>query len=109
MVKPADCGRFAAGHELAAGEGRHGEPGADGIHRSAVWKDLQLKFSAIREQRDVKDGRDEDLNQEPEMVRAFRDTWELGVHSYLTYLRERLLLARELLAETGSIFVQISD
>ena len=43
------------------------------------------------------------------MIRAFRDTWELGIHSYLTYLRDRLLLARELLAETGSCFVQISD
>ena len=43
------------------------------------------------------------------MIRAFRDTWELGVHSYLTYLRDRLFLARELLADTGSCFVQISD
>lgn len=60
-------------------------------------------------QRDVKDRKDEDLTQEPEMIRAFRDTWELGVHSYLTYLRDRLLLARELLHESGSCFVQISD
>ena len=43
------------------------------------------------------------------MIKAFRDTWELGIHSYLTYLRDRLLLARELLAESGSVFVQISD
>ena len=43
------------------------------------------------------------------MIRAFRDTWELGIHSYLTYLRDRLLLARELLHESGSVFVQISD
>src|SRR6266853_2807569 len=50
-----------------------------------------------------------DLTQEPEMIRAFRDTWELGIHSYLTYLRDRLLLARDLLHETGSCFVQISD
>ncbi|MBU3680130.1 MAG: site-specific DNA-methyltransferase, partial [Candidatus Kapabacteria bacterium] len=54
-------------------------------------------------------GKDEDLTQEPEMIKAFRDTWELGIHSYLTYLRDRLLLARELLSETGSVFVQISD
>lgn len=53
--------------------------------------------------------KDEDLNQEPEMVKAFRDTWELGIHSYLSYLRDRLLLARELLSESGSVFVQISD
>jgi adenine-specific DNA-methyltransferase len=57
----------------------------------------------------VKDGKDEDLTAEPEMIKAFRDTWELGIHSYLTYLRDRLLLARELLTESGSIFVQISD
>lgn len=53
--------------------------------------------------------KDEDLTQEPEMIKAFRDTWELGIHSYLTYLRNRLLLARDLLADSGSIFVQISD
>src|SRR3970040_1943648 len=48
--------------------------------------------------RDVKDRKDEDLTQEPEMIKAFRDTWELGIHSYLTYLRDRLLLSRDLLA-----------
>jgi adenine-specific DNA-methyltransferase len=58
--------------------------------------------------RDVKD-RDEDLTREPEMVKAYRDTWTLGVHSYLSYLRDRLLLCKELLADTGSIFVQIND
>jgi adenine-specific DNA-methyltransferase len=57
----------------------------------------------------VKDGVDADLSREPEMVKAYRDTWEVGVHSYLTYLRDRLALARELLSEQGSIFVQISD
>ncbi len=66
-------------------------------------------FQPFVNKRDVKDGRDEDLTAEPEQIRAFRDTWELGIHSYLTYLRDRLLLARELLAESGSIFVQISD
>lgn len=58
--------------------------------------------------RDVKDS-DSDLTREPEMVRAYRDTWHLGVHSYLTYLRDRFLLAHELLNATGSLFVQISD
>lgn len=53
--------------------------------------------------------KDEDLSQEPEMIKAFRDTWELGIHSYLSYLRDRLLLARELLSDTGSVFIQISD
>ncbi len=66
-------------------------------------------FQPFVNKRDVKDGKDEDLTQEPEMIKAFRDTWELGIHSYLTYLRDRLLLARELLSETGSVFVQISD
>ncbi len=59
-------------------------------------------------QRDVKD-RKQDLTREPEMVKAYRDTWTLGIHSYLAYLRDRLAMARELLADTGSIFVQISD
>lgn len=59
--------------------------------------------------REVKDRKDKDLTQEPEMIKAFRDTWEIGIHSYLTYLRDRLVLARDLLHESGSVFVQISD
>jgi adenine-specific DNA-methyltransferase len=58
--------------------------------------------------RDVKDGDDASLTREPEQIQAYRDTWELGIHSYLTYMRDRLLLCRELLGDTGSIFVQIS-
>ena len=64
-------------------------------------------FQPFVHRQDVTDGRDEDLTGEPETIRAFRDTWELGIHSYLTYLRDRLLLARELLHESGSCFVQI--
>ena len=59
--------------------------------------------------RDVKDGKAEDVTRQPEQVRAFRDTWELGIHSYLAYLRDRLTVARELLTETGSVFVQINS
>jgi adenine-specific DNA-methyltransferase len=59
--------------------------------------------------REVKDGKVEDATRQPEQVRAFRDTWELGIHSYLAYLRDRLTVARELLTETGSVFVQIGD
>jgi len=59
--------------------------------------------------RDVKDGKHEDATRQPEQVRAFRDTWQLGIHSYLAYLRDRLIAARELLTETGSVFVQIGD
>ena len=66
-------------------------------------------FQPFTNKRDVKDRNDNDLTHEPEMIKAFRDTWELGIHSYLTYLRDRLLLARELLSESGSVFVQISD
>ncbi len=66
-------------------------------------------FQPFTNKRDVKDRKDEDLTQEPEMIKAFRDTWELGIHSYLTYLRDRLLLAKDLLSESGSVFVQISD
>ena len=66
-------------------------------------------FQPFVNKREVKDDKDEDLTQEPEMIKAFRDTWELGIHSYLTYLKDRLLLARELLTESGCVFVQISD
>src|SRR3984893_3471829 len=59
--------------------------------------------------RDVKDGNKDHITREPEQVRAFRDTWRDGIHSYLTYLRDRLTVARDLLGETGSIFVQIGD
>ena len=58
-------------------------------------------FQPFVDRRDVRDGRDEDLTQEPETIKAFRDTWELGIHSYLSYLRDRLLLARGLLTESG--------
>jgi adenine-specific DNA-methyltransferase len=66
-------------------------------------------FQPFVRRRDVEHGKDDHMSREPETVRAYRDTWELGIHSYLTYLRDRLLLARELLAPTGSVFVQISD
>jgi adenine-specific DNA-methyltransferase len=65
-------------------------------------------FQPRIDRRDARD-RDEDLTHEPEQIKAYRDTWKLGIHSYLTYLRDRLLLARELLNESGSIFVQIND
>lgn len=66
-------------------------------------------FQPFVRKRDVKHGADDEMTREPEMVKAYRDTWELGLHSYLTYLRDRLMLAKELLTESGSIFVQISD
>jgi adenine-specific DNA-methyltransferase len=66
-------------------------------------------FQPFVKKRDVTHNDDEDMTREPEMVQAYRDTWELGLHSYLTYLRDRLVLARDLLTRSGSIFVQISD
>jgi len=66
-------------------------------------------FQPFVNKRDVKDGKDNDLTAEPEMIRAFRDTWELGIHSFLSYLRDRIRLAHELLNKKGSIFIQISD
>ena len=66
-------------------------------------------FQPFTNKQDVQNGEDEDLTQEPEMLKAFRDTWELNIHSYLSYLRDRLFLAKNLLTENGSIFLQISD
>lgn len=72
-----------------------------GIKFGSNW---QMKLNS----RDVKDN-DQNVSGEPEMIKAFRDTWELGIHSYLSYLRDRLILSRELLNQSGSCFVQISD
>jgi adenine-specific DNA-methyltransferase len=66
-------------------------------------------FQPFVRRRDVRHNDDEDLTREPEMVQAYRDTWELGLHSYLTYLRDRLYLSRDLLTPSGSVFVQISN
>jgi adenine-specific DNA-methyltransferase len=63
----------------------------------------------VRKPKVDQSNKDDEMTREPEMVKAYRDTWELGLHSYLTYLRDRLLLARELLHQSGSMFVQISD
>lgn len=73
-----------------------------GIKYGSNW---QMKLN----DRNVTDGKDDHLSGEPEVIKAYRDTWELGIHSYLSYLKERLLAARELLKESGSCFVQISD
>jgi adenine-specific DNA-methyltransferase len=73
-----------------------------GIKYGSNW---QIKLNNLS----VTDGNDDSLSGEPEQIKAFRDTWELGIHSYLSYLRDRLLVAKELLHESGSCFVQISD
>lgn len=66
-------------------------------------------FQPFVRKKEVGHGDDDSFSREPEMVQAYRDTWELGIHSYLTYLRDRFKIARDLLTESGSIFVQISD
>ena len=66
-------------------------------------------WQVTTKKRDVKDGKIADATREVEQIKAFRDTWELGIHSYLTYLRDRLVVARDLLTESGSVFVQIGD
>jgi adenine-specific DNA-methyltransferase len=66
-------------------------------------------FQPRVDKREVQDGKDDSLSREPEQIKAYRDTWTLGVHSYLSYLRDRLTVARELLHESGSVFVQISE
>ena len=73
-----------------------------GIRFGSNWQSSTRK-------REVRDGKADDASREPEVVKAFRDTWELGINSYLTYLRDRLVASRDLLTETGSIFVQIGD
>ena len=73
-----------------------------GINYSSNW---QVRLT----NRNVSESSDDDLSGEPEVIKAFRDTWELGIHSYLSYLRDRLVIAKELLNDTGSCFVQISS
>jgi adenine-specific DNA-methyltransferase len=103
LGQPADRRRQPAGDEQPPAEGEHGRPGADDLHRPALRHQVRLNFQPFVGKRDVKDRNDEDLTQEPEMIKAFRDTWELGIHSYLTYLRDRLLLARELLTASRDL------
>jgi adenine-specific DNA-methyltransferase len=66
-------------------------------------------WQASARKREVKDGKLDDASREVEQIKAFRDTWELGIHSYLSYLRDRLAVAKDLLTESGSVFVQIGD
>lgn len=70
---------------------------------------FESNWQVSARKRDVKDGKLEDATREAEQIKAFRDTWELGIRSYLSYLRDRLLVAREVLTESGSCFVQIGD
>ena len=98
LVEPANPRGLAAGHGLVSGEGRAPRPRCSAsiwIHPYGVKFNSNWQVSTRK--RDVRDGRVEDATRQPEQVRAYRDTWKLGVHSYLTYLRDRLIVARELL------------
>ena len=96
------------GARLGEGEGRRGKV-------QCIYFDppYGIKFNSNFQwsttSRDVKDGNAEHITREPEMVKAFRDTWRDGIHSYLSYIRDRLTVARDLLTESGSIFVQIGE
>ena len=93
---------------LAEKEAAEGQ-GPDDLLRPALRHQVRLELAGQHPQarREGRQGRR--CTRQPEQIKAFRDTWELGIHSYLTYLRDRLAVARDLLTESGSIFVQIGD
>ena len=101
---------------LAQNDVRAGEPSRRWEARWNKWKGhppygilFNSNFQWSTTSRDVKDGKAAHITREPEQVKAFRDTWRDGIHPYLTYLRDRLTVARDLLTESGSVFVQIGD
>ena len=109
LDQPDDPGRLAPGDgepRRARGAARQG---AVHLHRPAVRHQVQQQLSVVNDE-PRREGREAGhITREPEQVKAFRDTWRDGIHSYLTYLRDRLTVARDLLDESGSIFVQIGD
>ena len=107
LVEPHDPRRLSRRHDKPRREGGPQGQGSDDLHRPALRHQVPVQLAALNRSRDVRDGRD--VTPQPEQIRAFRDTWKDGIHSYLTYLRDRLVAARSLLNETGSVFVQISD
>ena len=109
LVQPHDPGRQPAGDGvLAEREGLRGKVQCIYLDPPYGIK-FNSNFQWSTTSRDVKDGNADHITREPEQVKAFRDTWRDGIHSYLTYLRDRLTVARDLLTDSGSIFVQIGD
>ena len=109
LVQPHDPRRQPPGHGLARrARGLRGKVQCIYIDPPYGIK-FNSNFQWSTTSRDVKDGKADHITREPEQVKAFRDTWRDGIHSYLTYLRDRLTVARDLLTESGSIFVQIGD
>ena len=96
LGEPHDPGRFAAGDDLAGREGGPQGEGADHLSRSALRHQIRFELAGEHAKRDVKDGKAEDATRQPEQVQAFRDTWKLGVNSYLAWLRDLLVVAHEL-------------
>ena len=109
LVEPDDPRRLAAGDGEPGRARGAARQGAVHLHRPALRDQVQQQLPVVTTSRDVKDGNAGHITREPEQVKAFRDTWRDGIHSYLTYLRDRLTVARDLLTESGSIFVQIGD
>ena len=109
LVEPHDPRRLASGDgEPAEREGLRGKVQCIYIDPPYGIK-FNSNFQWSTTSRDVKDGKADHITREPEQVKAFRDTWRDGIHSYLTYLRDRFTVARDLLDDSGSIFVQIGD
>src|SRR5688500_13122790 len=109
VAEPHDPRRLPSRHGVARGEGGH-EGKVQMIYMDPPYGiNFNSNWQVSTRKRDITDGKLEDISRQPEQIRAFRDTWSLGIHSYLAYLRDRLILGRELLSETGSLFVQIGD
>src|SRR5436309_2426317 len=109
LVEPDDSRRLAPGDGKPGRARRPARQGPVHLHRPTLRHQFNSNFQWSTTSRDVKDGNTAHITREPEQVKAFRDTWRDGIHSYLTYLRDRLTVARELLTESGSIFIQIGD
>jgi len=109
LVESDDSGGQSAGDGFAGRAGRVEGPGSMHLFRPPYGIKFNSNFQWSTTSRDVKDGNADHITREPEQVKAFRDTWRDGVHSYLTYLRDRLIVARDLLTDSGSIFVQIGQ
>jgi adenine-specific DNA-methyltransferase len=101
--------RQSAGRGFTGRARRVARQGSMHLYRSSVWIKFNSNFQWSTTSRDVKDGNLNHITREPEQVKAFRDTWREGIHSDLTYLRDRFTVARDLLSDSGSIFVQIGD
>ncbi len=110
LDQPDDPGRLAAGHDQPGREGGPEGQGPEDLRRPALRHQVRLELAGLaRASATYATARPRTSRASPSRSAPIRDTWELGIHSYLSYLRDRLVVARELLTESGSIFVQIGD